>query len=186
MANTTITYAELVKRLDVVKLFNKAPELDEDIYSGLENGDLATDDSNDYIEIFQWYLIGANDAEYLKDHTDELIFYSDVLDEYVWGVTHFGTPWDSVNLEFKENNQMTTYDFVVTQNTKTTGVYAYRLSVEKVAVLDDDVTLARWLAKEDVADKDIGLLIERLETLPYGDKAGMVNGRNGKILIEQI
>jgi hypothetical protein len=101
----TITYQELAGRLDVVKLFNKAPELDVNIYDGLVNGSLhETEDGyeDEAIEIFQWYLISPLDAEYLKDHTNELVFYSDVLDEYVWGVTHYGTSWDSVELEFKD------------------------------------------------------------------------------------
>jgi hypothetical protein len=141
----TITYAELAKRLDAMKLFNKAPELDPDIYDGLESGNLYNDpepcdwfmndatvkawccnthmfdgtgdypatgkhpkqcdfaeDDVETKDIYQWYLIGSNDAEYLKRTTDELVFYSNVLDEYLWGVTHFGTPWDSVTLEIKE------------------------------------------------------------------------------------
>ena len=102
----TISYAELAKRLDVVKLFNKAPELDEYIYDGLENGDLWEDPQGEEIEgeqkqVFQWYLISISDAEYLKRTTDELIFYSEVLDEFVWGVTHYGTPWESVEVEVK-------------------------------------------------------------------------------------
>lgn len=114
MSVKTITYQELANRLDAVKLFNKAPELDTDIYDGLENGELHQacdkhnyvvypdcDDCGEYKEIFQWYLISPSDADYLKSVTDELVFYSDVLDEYVWGVTHFGTSWDSVELEVK-------------------------------------------------------------------------------------
>lgn len=105
MTKEVISYAELAKRLNELKLFNKAPELDTEMYyEGLVNGSLWTneDDEEDenIKEIFQWYLISSSDAEYLKNNTDELIFYSEVLDEYVWGVTHFGTSWDSVTLEF--------------------------------------------------------------------------------------
>lgn len=105
MTSKTITYGELAKRLDALKLFNKAPELDVNIYDGLENGSLTIDEEgyeDEYKEIFQWYLISPSDAEYIKNHTDELIFYSDVLDEYVWGITHFGTSWDCVELDFKD------------------------------------------------------------------------------------
>lgn len=105
MITTEITYSDLVKRLDVAKLFNKAPELDENIYDNIINGSLWYDEDNEeddtIKDIFQWYLISPSDAEYLKN-TDELVFYSDVLDEYIWGVTHFGTPWDDVTLEIKE------------------------------------------------------------------------------------
>lgn len=102
---TRISYAKLVNRLDAVKLFNKAPELDPEIYDKLENGSLyiLDDDGNetdDFVDVFQWYLISPSDAEYIKRNTDELIFYSDVLDEYVWGITHYGTSWDKVDLAF--------------------------------------------------------------------------------------
>jgi len=106
MTSETITYQELAKRLDSVFLFNKAPELDPELYyEGLVNGSLwESDDETDenVKDIFQWYLISANDADYLKRHTDELIFYSNVLDEYLWGITHFGTSWEGVYLEFKD------------------------------------------------------------------------------------
>ena len=116
MTTTTISYAELAKRLDNIYLFNKAPELDTEIYDNLENGNLydclcekENCDNWDSMEhektekdIFQWYLISPSDAEYLKRVTDEIVFYSDILDEYVWGVTHFGAPWESVNLDFRE------------------------------------------------------------------------------------
>lgn len=116
----TITYAELANRLSDCKLFNKAPELDpEMLYEGLENGNLYNcecgkdncdiwnekHEKNDR-EIYQYYLISPIDAEYLKNVTDELVFYSEVLDEYVWGVTHFGTSWDSVELEIKDNSEV--------------------------------------------------------------------------------
>ena len=143
----TITYETLAKRLNAVKLFNKAPELDENIYDGLENGSLYDyegecewvvnnastpswvcnthmyDGTGDYPatgehpdecdfkenaeprEIYQWYLIDQSDAEYMKNNTDELIFYSSVLDEYVWGVTHYGTPWSGVELQFGPKNE---------------------------------------------------------------------------------
>lgn len=103
MTKEVITYAELVNRLNVAKLFNKYPELDENWFDQLENGSLYQTEEgyeDEMQEIYQWYLIDPSDADYLKRNTDELVFYSDVLDEYVWGVTHFGTSWDGVTLEF--------------------------------------------------------------------------------------
>lgn len=118
MTTETITYGELAKRLDAIFLFNKAFELDENLLEGLENGTLEyctnheTHENGidepcefDFKDIYQWYLIGSSDADYLKRNTNELIFYSRVLDEYVWGVTHFGTSWDSVNLEFGKDEE---------------------------------------------------------------------------------
>jgi len=101
----TITYRALSERLSAMKLFNKAPELDpEMLYEGLENGTLwasPEDEENGEIkDIFQWYLIDQSDAEYIMRNSEELIFYSLVLDEYLWAITHYGTSWDGVTLEF--------------------------------------------------------------------------------------
>ena len=49
-----------------------------------------------YPEVFQWYIISDNGADILKDYTNELVYYCETLDVYVWGVTHYGTSWDYV------------------------------------------------------------------------------------------
>ena len=46
-------------------------------------------------EIFQYYIVSSNGAEILKE-IDEIVFYNEELDMYVWGVTHWGTSWDYV------------------------------------------------------------------------------------------
>ena len=56
-----------------------------------------------YEEIFQYYIISDNGAEILKDYTNEIVFYNEALDMYVWGVTHWGTSWDYVLTDIKLN-----------------------------------------------------------------------------------
>ena len=46
--------------------------------------------------VFQDYIISELGATILYDLTDELVFYNEKLDIYVWAVTHFGTGWDYV------------------------------------------------------------------------------------------
>lgn len=46
-------------------------------------------------EIFQYYIVSDNGAEILKE-CNEIVFYNDALDMYLWGVTHYGTSWDYV------------------------------------------------------------------------------------------
>lgn len=46
-------------------------------------------------EIFQYYIVSDRGAEILKE-INEIVFYNDRLDMYVWGVTHYGTSWDYV------------------------------------------------------------------------------------------
>lgn len=47
-------------------------------------------------EIFQYYIISDAGAEILKTWTDEIVYYIEYLDIYIWGVTHYGTSWDYV------------------------------------------------------------------------------------------
>lgn len=52
-------------------------------------------------EIFQYYIISDNLAEILKDLTDEIVYYIEYLNIYVWGITHYGTSWDYVLTNIK-------------------------------------------------------------------------------------
>lgn len=64
--------------------------------------DKATDDEyecedhEEDSEVFQWFAVNDNDAEYLKNH-NQYITYSDLLDTYFLAITHFGTGWDYVD-----------------------------------------------------------------------------------------
>ncbi len=42
------------------------------------------------------YIISERGYEFLKEHTDEIVFYNENLELYIWGVTHWGTSWDYV------------------------------------------------------------------------------------------
>ena len=54
-------------------------------------------------EVYQWYIISDNGASILKDWTNEIVYYNDELDLYLWGVTHYGTSWDYVLTDIKCN-----------------------------------------------------------------------------------
>lgn len=49
-----------------------------------------------YCEIYQEYIITDQGYRFLEEFTDEIVFYNDTLDMYIWGITHFGTAWDYV------------------------------------------------------------------------------------------
>lgn len=44
--------------------------------------------------IMQDFIISRHGFEILKEYTDEIVFYNDELNLYIWGVTHWGTSWD--------------------------------------------------------------------------------------------
>ena len=51
--------------------------------------------------IFQDYIISELGATILYDLTDELVFYNEKLDLYIWAIDHFGTGWDYVLTDVK-------------------------------------------------------------------------------------
>ena len=54
-----------------------------------------------YYEVYQYYIITDSGAEFLQEFTDEIVYYHQDLDMYVWGITHFGTSWDYVLTDIK-------------------------------------------------------------------------------------
>lgn len=54
----------------------------------------------DYNEVFQWYIIDDNGARICQEF-NEVVYYNEELDMYLWGVTHWGTSWDYVLTNIK-------------------------------------------------------------------------------------
>ena len=52
-------------------------------------------------EIYQDYIISEYGYTFLAEHTDEIVFYNENLDVYIWGVTHYGTAWSHVLTDIK-------------------------------------------------------------------------------------
>ena len=66
------------------------------------------EEEQDYTdEIYQYYIVDCSGAEILRE-ANEIVFYNEELDMYVWGVTHWGTSWDYVLTDIKCN---VPYDF---------------------------------------------------------------------------
>ena len=70
--------------------------------SEIENWD---DIEEKYVDIFQYYIIDNWGVEILSNYTDEIIFYNEKLDVYLWGITHWGTSWDYVLTDIKIENK---------------------------------------------------------------------------------
>ena len=51
--------------------------------------------------IFQDYIISDYGFNFLSEYTDEIVFYNEKLDMYIWGITHYGTGWDYVLTNIK-------------------------------------------------------------------------------------
>lgn len=88
-----VDYATLAKCFNAV-LNNDIMSLTYDIGSWEQVS--STIDNTDEIEVFQWFIIDAWGARLLQQETNEIVYYNETLDMYIWGVTHFGTSWNYV------------------------------------------------------------------------------------------
>ena len=89
------------KSCDYDKYQKQIDEIENEIAS-LESEIERLEEEQEYNpEIFQFYIISDNGAEILKSYTNEIVFYNQDLDLYVWGVTHWGTAWDYVLTDIK-------------------------------------------------------------------------------------
>lgn len=52
-------------------------------------------------EVFQWFIVDDWGARLLQQETNEIVYYNEKLDMYLWGVTHYGTSWDYVLTNIK-------------------------------------------------------------------------------------
>lgn len=117
---TTINYEELARRVGSMIMANHLPNevddnwmygiieqplmrerLDEyDRDNGIADDDMDAERSTVHdIEIYQTYIITERGAEYLFNHTSELISYSEKLGLWFWHVSHWGTAWSGVHTE---------------------------------------------------------------------------------------
>ena len=75
------------------------------LFAGYENWELTNgleeNEYGDYLEVYQYYIITDAGARFLEEFTDEIVYYHDELDMYLWGITHFGTSWDYVLTDIK-------------------------------------------------------------------------------------
>ena len=75
------------------------PEHDEEITAKIEELqdqiEYLENEQDELPEVFQWYIVSDNGARILEE-INEIVYYNEALDMYIWGVTHWGTSWDYV------------------------------------------------------------------------------------------
>lgn len=103
LQNGYIDYATLAKSFDAVlnnDIISKTQEVGYwECVNGTEYYKIEDEEGNTYEgyqEIYQYYIISQSGFETLQRMTDEIVYYNEELDMYVWGVTHYGTSWDYV------------------------------------------------------------------------------------------
>ena len=104
LKNGFVDYRTLARSFDAVlnnDLISKTYNIG---YWEIVNGDLfwEDEDGNEIEnEIFQFFIISDNGARILQELTNEIVYYNEELDIYIWGVTHYGTGWDYVLTDIK-------------------------------------------------------------------------------------
>lgn len=81
---------------DAAKLEQIENEIDE-INEQIEELEREQDEEQ---EAFQWFIVDDRGARLLQD-INEIVYYNEKLDMYLWGVTHYGTSWDYVLTSIK-------------------------------------------------------------------------------------
>lgn len=99
-----LDYATFAKSFDAV-LNNNIFGMGWEIGNGWEliNGSDYDEDTEEYTEVFQWFIVSDAGAQMIQDYTDEILYYHEELDLYLWGVTHYGTSWDYVLMDIPCN-----------------------------------------------------------------------------------
>ena len=111
-----ISYATLCDFLfsDMI-LCNKILDVDYNLLDNQELGSLYDEETDEYEEVYQWYIVNVD--SWMLDKLKELdfdgiqLFYSDVLEEYILGVTHWGTGWDYVLTDVGYTEDLDESDF---------------------------------------------------------------------------
>lgn len=95
---------ELQEQIEELMLDNENDEHTEELEELQDEiNELEEEQENSYDgECFQYYIVSDNGARILKE-INEIVFYNEELDMYVWGVTHFGTSWSYVLTDIKCN-----------------------------------------------------------------------------------
>ena len=57
-------------------------------------------EQDDEPEVFQWFIVDDWGARLLQN-INEIVYYNEKLDMYLWGVTHYGTSWEYVLTSIK-------------------------------------------------------------------------------------
>lgn len=96
--------AEIDSEIDSISFYSIREELENhasDASEALEELEKAKDELEEEqqttdAEIYQYFIISYSGKQILEENTNEIIFYNEELDLYVWGITHWGTAWDYV------------------------------------------------------------------------------------------
>lgn len=100
-----VSYKTLADAMGSIILCNNIVEVDEGLEP--EQGDNYDEENDCYDEIYQYYIIDNDGVGILENYApNAIIYYSPLLDVYVWGITHWGTSWSIVPTEISIDEEL--------------------------------------------------------------------------------
>lgn len=97
-----LDYRTLAKSFDAVMNNDIISKTMDVGYWELVSGCDYDEENDSYNDIFQYFIVSDEGARILGE-CEEIVYYNEELDMYVWGVTHWGTSWDYVLTNVKCN-----------------------------------------------------------------------------------
>ena len=91
---------ELEDKLETVESESKKEKIEKQLESLDDEIDELENEQNYPPEVFQYYIVDGWGAQLLQE-LNEIVYYNETLDMYLWGVTHYGTSWDYVLTSIK-------------------------------------------------------------------------------------
>lgn len=83
------------KNAEASELYEQAEALETKRDKLEEEKDELEQEEDEQPEIYQWYIVSDEGARILEEF-NEIVYYHEKLDMYLWGVTHYGTSWSYV------------------------------------------------------------------------------------------
>lgn len=74
---------------------NPSQILENEIYNLNDRITELESEQDDDLEVFQWFIVDDWGARLLQE-INEIVYYNETLNMYLWGVTHYGTSWNYV------------------------------------------------------------------------------------------
>ena len=86
---------ELQEQIDELEAMDEITEETQEQIDSLQEQIDELENEETSGEIYQYFIVSDNGARILEEY-NEIVFYCEAVDMYIWGVTHWGTSWDYV------------------------------------------------------------------------------------------
>lgn len=95
--------------IDLILNNNLINNLNFELYRSVELDEDEDDDTQYYIDVFQYYIIDERNL-FIANLLNEPVYYNYDNDLYLLGITHYGTGWDYVLTDINLNEEQTAPD----------------------------------------------------------------------------